>query len=42
MMRGDLRGIDIFSREISEVCVRIIWLGPSVCDEYFGGHEIAS
>ena len=36
LMRGDLRGIDIFSRKTSRVCVRIIWLGPSVCDKYFG------
>ena len=42
LMRGDLSGIDIFSRKTSRVCVRIIWLGPSVCHEYFGGHEIAS
>ena len=42
LMRGDLRGIDIFSRKTSTVCVRIIWFGPLVCHEYFGGNEIAS
>ena len=36
LIRGDMRGIDIFSWKTSRVCVRIIWLGPSVCDEYFG------
>ena len=32
----DQRGIDILNRKTSRMCVTIIWLGPSVCDEYFG------
>ena len=31
-----MRETDIFSRKTSRVCVRIIWFGPSVCDEYLG------
>ena len=36
---NNARGIDIFSRKTSRVCVRIIWLGPSVFDEYFGDRK---